>query len=250
MPYLCVHFRGLFVLVLLLVKRQKVQTLPHFVDKFCCGAKLQLPLKKDQNHMFHTFSLVITTALVLSYIAYDYYDWIYWLRVANKHLFDTDALEPLPIKVTVLQYLVQWSLWVDFPLHVSQLIFACIITLAWIVYKAVQNLHVELNAACERTSLVVSAADCNTWRREHLRILVFVEEIKSCFGEILVILYLCDLGTLAGLVAQVLNNHAESGIYFSVPLVLGNALLFASYQTVFAVPLVMAYEEVNRRPML
>ena len=250
MSYISVHCRGFSVILWIISKRSKIRSLLNSVEEFCRHSTLE---QKQLRSRIKSFSFKITVLLPLSYIVYDLTDWTYYFVHWDIKWFATNVLGRVPIKLTALQYLIQWLLWADLPYIVSQLTFAFIITLAWIVDDAIKQLGLEIETVTQQLrsharinfeAFTPPEQYCFAWKKEHVRISVFLECIKDCFGGILFVFFCCDLMAVAGLTGQILNAHDSSTVLSNVRLV-GNTLVFASYQTLFVFPLVSVYEQVT-----
>lgn len=141
MSYVSEMFRGFFVIVCLILNRQDIFILLNAVDAFVLGNSSDSKgIDSTALKQWRYRSIGVTLGLCLLHVTYSLVDWSYWFYAWKMHWLSENAMAPLPIKMTSVQLITQWAFWVDVPFVVSQLTFAIIIVLAWIISEAVVSL--------------------------------------------------------------------------------------------------------------
>ncbi|GAV06695.1 hypothetical protein RvY_16641 [Ramazzottius varieornatus] len=247
-PYISEHLRGFFSILWLTIYREKIRQLLQAADEFVSRGTAPCDIKPTFQR-WKLRSVLLTVLICAMHIGVTWVDWLYDLYVWDTSLLGEDFMEPLPIKMTTLQYFIQWSLWVEVPFMISQMLHSAAIILAWILGGALNGLIVKIETstcAVQSTTLTLSEylKQMKLWRKSHVDILLFCESLKYCFGGLFFTVFSCDFLAVAGYVARLLNEPSETASALFVSRLIGNAVVFASFQTVFVIPLVLVNEQV------
>ncbi|GAV07278.1 hypothetical protein RvY_17136 [Ramazzottius varieornatus] len=161
MSYVSEMFRGFFVVACLIVNRKDISILLSSVDAFVLGKSSDSKgIDKTALKQWRYRSIGVTLGLCLLHVTYSLVDWSYWFYAWKMQWLSENAMAPLPIKMTSVQLITQWAFWVDAPFVVSQLTFAIIIVLAWIISEATsKNLGPAILGFSERLYQSLTSKD-------------------------------------------------------------------------------------------
>jgi hypothetical protein len=256
MAYFSINMRGIFVLFLLFIKRNAwiglMRDTSDFVHMLYPSSYLNRYEKRIQ-----TASVLLCLLTTSLHFSWEVAEWFHFLiRNPNMTMTSDEYLAPIPMKFSLLQSIIIWSIFSVFPFVLSQQVHSCIILLALILSDAIKGMHQQIDQVTEHfrelnrnvmpprdEDIKMVEQKVTNWNKCHTQMLFFCQRINDFFGLILFVVYGLDFMTSVSFASGVVETEGLSleGYTFLVT----SVLIFLSYGTVFLFPLVLFNEKVS-----
>ncbi|XP_055338426.1 uncharacterized protein LOC129588284 [Paramacrobiotus metropolitanus] len=262
-PYCFTNLRGFIVCSLFWFHGKHWSHIKHRADElihatFAGPHKRAVLVRKWKNT-----AVVVGFISILLVCMWETNSWIHYQDQDPQryNLQFNDAVAPLPMKMTVWQYVITWTLWSTLPFCLSQQIFITVIMLAWILNGCINKLNAAILEERAYFRGVVSSHSDQLWsdskallvlaekmhvritalRHRRLKMVTFCEEVTKTYGLILFAIYGLDVFTVCGFVAAIVADTEKFLTAYTLNFL--SLALYGMYATVFMVPMVLVYEK-------
>ncbi|XP_055337824.1 uncharacterized protein LOC129587900 isoform X2 [Paramacrobiotus metropolitanus] len=193
-------------------------------------------------------------------VAWDACNWWYFVEQLETRPEATaeNVWDPFPLRVTLVQFVVLWSVFSSLPFFVSQQVFGVAMVLSWMFGSCIKQLVSEINEAHDDLQRRLGRSNGHSEKHmataeklvialkdRHARLVEYCEEFNDTFAWELFFIYFLDVCAVCGYVADVVMNvesHLLSGkLYHWL-----SVLLYGVYASVFFIPLVRVHEQGHR----
>ncbi|OWA54220.1 hypothetical protein BV898_18631 [Hypsibius exemplaris] len=239
-PDLTAAARSFIVLAIILYKRNRWTNLQqHTLElvKACFPGDSDIEIRLYRKVKWISMASLVAT--VLSYLYWTAVSWVDNIRASNLTSLDAEVVfYPIPLSLTLRQYVELDAVLRTFPFILSQQAHLCGVFLVVILSETLTGFHREIAQA----SVDVTIEKVQRWLRLHVRMLDFVEEVSEMFQLIFLTTYVSDflnvIGSLAFLLSSELITSDWSYLHY-----IGTSCIFGVYATTSVVPLIRVHEK-------
>lgn len=261
-PYCFTNLRGFIICLLFWLYGKHWKKLKYRADELISasfsGPKARTLIVRKWRNLSVLFGL-LTIVLVG---AWETNSWLHYQDQDPRRntLSFNRAVDPLPVNMTVWQYVITWTLWSTLPFCLSQQIYITVIMMAWVLHCCVCQLNdcidqerhefrkfitsgrLLLSDVAVRKLATDMYETVRKLRQRRMKMVTFCEELNSTYGLILFSIYGLDVFTVCGFIAGIVA-HTET---FASAHTLNalSVILYGTYATMFMIPMVLVHEKV------
>jgi 7tm Chemosensory receptor len=261
LPYCTFIVRALFVLTTLFCKRNSWMHLFNMMQEFVQEAFPAVEIRQKLLIKWRSYSAALFLLTLALHVSWDVFHWHESMMKEPEMsmMSEEHSMGPLPIKIVTWKFLFFWELFSSLSFILSQQVLVSVMIFAMMIGDGLKNLNKEVqektksdenskimlhNELLEEEKKVPFEMEekIRIWKKLHGDALRSCEKINGHFGLILLTIYGLDFVALLAFGANVLIN--ARGTVDSYAYYVCSFLLFASYGTLFLIPLVICHEQV------
>ena len=250
MPFPIINSRGLIVLFVLFVRRQKWTLLMSDLRQFSYQCIFGSFLTESVNHKCRIIGVILFIITAALHALWETVEWTAYIgSMPNSTILSGPFIKTVAV-ATLLS---------SVPYILSQQVYICALILAILlneslkalshsIYAEVSSFNVDKDDPPEKydgQKLALLSLKVVKWETYHTQILIFFGSVNEFFSLPLFLIHGMDFLAVLGFVANVVVN-SRSDIMSHVYLI-GSSLVFLLYGTVFLGPLVSVHEKVSGR---